>query len=234
MNAEQATAHLGPMSIARHSGTKDTGRGTDEGPSTLDEGPAATRKQKLLSAAAITSSSHNTFLIRVLRRYFSSNTYAQRTFDGLFGVDIPAARVRGGELRHRRDVGCAVPRRRPQLAVRHPDGDGVADVAVERAHASLRKRVVPDAHALVVEQLCRALARKRRRKLRRRIVADRRVLLHLDHDRVQRRVARSPSMCVRPFSWKVTPPARFVTFRFEPSASVMTRSPDSRYTPASA
>ena len=38
---------------------------------------------------------------------------------------------------------------------------------------------------------CRALARKRRRKLGRRIVADRRVLLHLDHDRVQRRVARA-------------------------------------------
>ena len=33
------------------------------------------------------------------------------------------------------------------------------------------------------------------------------------------------SMCVRPFSWKVTPPAAFVTLRFEPSASVMTRSP---------
>jgi 8-hydroxy-5-deazaflavin:NADPH oxidoreductase len=41
-------------------------------------------------------------------------------------VDITAARVRGGELRQRRDDGCGVPRCRAQLAVRHPDCDGVA------------------------------------------------------------------------------------------------------------
>ena len=33
------------------------------------------------------------------------------------------------------DGGCAVPRRRAQFAARHPDGDGVAHVTVERADA---------------------------------------------------------------------------------------------------